>query len=52
MIKNSTEVTIASSYIALFLIGLLIFALVFNLICMIIKKYQSWKCSKEKKLID
>jgi len=43
MIKNSTEVTISSTYIALFLIGLLVLALLFNLICMIVWKCQSWR---------
>ena len=52
MIKNSIEVAIMSSYIALFLIGLLAFGLVFNLICMILKKYQSWKELKEKRIAD
>lgn len=52
MIKNSIEVAIMSSYIALFLIGLLAFALVFNLISMILKKYQSCKELKEKRIVD
>ena len=51
MIKNSTEVTISSTYVALFLVGVLVFALLFNLTCMIVWKCQSRR-SQQKKQLD
>ena len=49
--KNSEYVTVNTSYIPLFLIGLLAVALVFNVICMIAHKIQDWR-SKRKNSVD
>lgn len=50
--QNSDEATFSTSYLSIFLIGLLFMALIFNIVCMIMYKASKCKEMNEQKIVN